>query len=723
MIPHFQQTAYITNRSVPVGRRSCVKLWYNSGDMISVPIIIATILTNAASLAEAVYEERAEIGFDIEGVVTLPNGRGTWHMAVEDDSGGVLFRNHSPHCDSVFHKPGERLHLLGKTRANAVGAVFAQCTQAVVTAVQPAPVPIQASIGDVLSGGFDNRLVRMTGTVREVFRDEIDPRWVFMILNCEGSRIAVVFVAGSSDTGDFVEMTDATVSVAGVCTTMTHGLRHMFGRHVVCAGRDAISVATPAPADPFDVPAIGNSRRIPPDEIEKMGRRRMAGLAVAVWDDRHFLLEDSKGAHHRIALANGEPPAFGDSVEAAGFPSTDLYTIHLAGAIWRPATNEACAAMRDDAPVLTLSDFHDRKFGRLNRFMKYNGRSARFTGTVVSIELGGEKYRNCTIRCEDFTIAVNSGSAGGFPEDVAIDSQVEVIGTCVISSGIWHPSVSFPHVEDAPMVVLRRPGDMRVVASPPWWTPMRFKAAVAVLLAMLSAILLWAITLKAVAERRGRQLFRTQIGKAQETLRVEERTRLAVELHDSIAQNLTGAAFQIEAARDASGQKCESSSYLACAEQILKSCRTELRRCIWDLKSNALEAPDFNDAILATVRPVAGRADVRIRFNVPRRLMNDSTAHAILRIVRELVANSVHHGHATRIRVAGEVSGGRLRFSVGDNGCGFDPESSPGPDTGHFGLEGIRERIDKFGGEVKVESSPGKGAKTTITLHTNRERP
>ena len=76
-------------------------------------ITIATILTNAASLSKAVLENRTGVGFDIEGVVTLPNAQGTWHMAVEDDSGGVMIRNHSPRCDTEFFKPGERLRLKG----------------------------------------------------------------------------------------------------------------------------------------------------------------------------------------------------------------------------------------------------------------------------------------------------------------------------------------------------------------------------------------------------------------------------------------------------------------------------------------------------------------------------------------------------------------------------------------------------------------------------------
>lgn len=686
--------------------------------MLSIPLIAAAaILTNAADLAETVYDNRVGLGFEIEGVVTLPNTSNTWHMAIEDDSGGVLLRNHSPTWKKAIPKLGGRVRLYGRTITNRQGIVFAQCTQVVERASLQAPVPAKVSVAEFLSGRFDNRLVDMSGIVREAFRDEIDPRWIYVILNCEGSRIAVVFKSESSENAGFAAPTDASVVVSGLCCRQTHGIRRLLGRHIVCTGPEAIRVTVPAPADPFDVPEIANGRRFSPLEVDRMGRRRMSGTVAAVWSDRNFLLEDSGGACHRVELSEGNPPAFGARIEATGIPSTDLYCIHLGGALWRPATNGTAAAKSGrEQPVLTIGDFHSERFGRLNRFMLYNGRTARFRGRVESIELGAAKYRNCTIRCEDFTINVNSGTAGDFPEDLAIGSQAEVTGTCVISAGIWRPSVTFPHIEDAPMVVLRRPDDLRIVAAPPWWTPLRLLVVIGILVLLLAAILLWAITLKVVAERRGRQLFRMEIGKAEETLRVDERTRLAVELHDTIAQNLTGVALQIDAAKDASGPASEAASYLACAEQILKSCRTELRRCIWDLRSNTLDEPDMNKAILATVRPVADGADVHVRFNVPRSRLSDTTAHALLRIIRELVANAVRHGHAGRIRVAGEFAGDSLHFSVGDNGCGFDPATCPGPSTGHFGLDGIRERIDKFGGSFEIGSSAGGGTRVEISI-------
>ena len=109
------------------------------------------------------------------------------------------------------------------------------------------------------------------------------------------------------------------------------------------------------------------------------------------------------------------------------------------------------------------------------------------------------------------------------------------------------------------------------------------------------------------------------------------------------------------------------------------------------------------------------------RFGVPRARFTDNTTHNLLRIVRELVANAIRHGRAKTVRIAGEEHDGTIRFSVRDDGCGFDPETAPGPAQGHFGLRGIRERLNALNGTLTVESAPGQGTKATVVLAANAQ--
>ena len=122
----------------------------------------------------------------------------------------------------------------------------------------------------------------------------------------------------------------------------------------------------------------------------------------------------------------------------------------------------------------------------------------------------------------------------------------------------------------------------------------------------------------------------------------------------------------------------------------------------------------MNDAVRRTLAPFTDGVDLVVRFNVPRERLSDNTTHALLRIIRELVQNAIRHGHAKNIKVAGCIEDDLLHFSVADDGCGFDPNSCAGVKQGHFGLQGIRERVSQFGGKMHIES--GAGTKATITI-------
>ena len=156
--------------------------------------------------------------------------------------------------------------------------------------------------------------------------------------------------------------------------------------------------------------------------------------------------------------------------------------------------------------------------------------------------------------------------------------------------------------------------------------------------------------------------------------------------------------------------------HLSIASKTLQSCRDELRNCLWDLRSHTLEKRSMNEAIVLTLKPHVGNAALSVRFSVPRARLSDNLAHALLKIIRELASNAVRHGAAGAIRVAGATEENRILFSVTDNGTGFDPGNCPGIAEGHFGIQGIRERVRSLGGTVEFKCEPGKGTKVTIRI-------
>lgn len=232
---------------------------------------------------------------------------------------------------------------------------------------------------------------------------------------------------------------------------------------------------------------------------------------------------------------------------------------------------------------------------------------------------------------------------------------------------------------------------------------------ISVLTVLLAGSFIWNVTLNKKAEKRGRELYEERAHHAIAEKKVEERTRLAVELHDSISQMLTGIAMQLEVGNTDT------------AKTMLSACRSDLRRCLWDLRSRTFEEKDMTEAIERTLEPHSFGAKISVRFNVPRERLSDSTTHAILHIVRELVVNAIRHGKATEIKIAGECHDDTISFSVSDNGCGFDPKAAPGPEDGHFGLQGIRERLKEFAGKMNMESAASIGMKASVSMKLSHQ--
>ena len=204
-------------------------------------------------------------------------------------------------------------------------------------------------------------------------------------------------------------------------------------------------------------------------------------------------------------------------------------------------------------------------------------------------------------------------------------------------------------------------------------------------------------------------------------LKTQERTRLAIELHDLLSQSLTGISYAVAtASRLSERDPAAARGSLGIAAKSLASCREELRNCLWDLRSRTLEEHDFAEAIRKTLSPHLGATALAVRFQVPRDRLTDSAAHAVLSILRELATNAVRHGHATKIEIAGALDGGRLSFSLADDGCGFDPGAAPGFKEGHYGLLGVRERVSSLEGSVEIDSAPGRGTKVTVRVEVGK---
>lgn len=237
------------------------------------------------------------------------------------------------------------------------------------------------------------------------------------------------------------------------------------------------------------------------------------------------------------------------------------------------------------------------------------------------------------------------------------------------------------------------------------------------LIALSLSVLAWNSLLRRLIDRRSRELATQRLAAFTADLKVEERTRLAIELHDTLAQTLAGVSLEIDAVRDFSKESpAKAARHLDIASRALASCRNELRNCLWDLRSQTLDNISMDEAIRQMLAPHLATASLTVRFNVDRAALSDSTALSILRIIRELTINAIRHGRASAIKVAGCIEGPHLLFSVTDNGCGFDPTACPGIEQGHFGLQGVVERVESLDGSLRIDSSRESGTHARIVI-------
>lgn len=648
---------------------------------------------------------------------TVASWVATDSFILKDESGAVWLRL----SDGRTVSPGDVLEVRGRGVPNFVGNRTADVEDFTIVGHDEPPPPLDVDLREIDSGNraaLIYRTIRTRGIVIRAFHDEIDPRFHHLILRRGSVTLHASVPAAGLAADELGRLPGAEVRITGTFMLHQGGRRIFSGNTVYIPSAEQIETVRGADDDTCDAPPLEDASHMDPAVIVSTDLRRVEGVVKAVWHGDRFLVGTDNGRDVTVSLVSQrDPPAVGSRVLVVGFPDTDLFHVNLIdGRVVRSKASSAPAEAAAATCIANLlSDGSRRRFD-----VSQHGRAIRISGTVA-----GQPSVDWRIDLRDggFTLPVDVSACPEVAQRLREGCTAEAAGVCIVETDSWRPNVVVPQVKGMALVV-RSPDDVRIVSGPPLLTVGRLSAAVVVLLTFLIGVIAWNRVLNGLVNRRSRELIKEQIARTVSQLKVGERTRLAVELHDALSQNLAAVACLVGAARRAAGAgDATADRQLATTERILNSCRTELKHCLFDLRGDMLEKPRFEDAIRATLDQLHAAAEIAVRFNVPRKRMTDSTAHAILCIIRELVSNAVCHGKADRIQVAGSIEGETLKFSVRDNGTGFDPASAPGPREGHFGLDGIRGRVHRIGGDVRIDSTPGGGTYAAVTLNAKGGTP
>jgi signal transduction histidine kinase len=200
---------------------------------------------------------------------------------------------------------------------------------------------------------------------------------------------------------------------------------------------------------------------------------------------------------------------------------------------------------------------------------------------------------------------------------------------------------------------------------------------------------------------------------------VEERNRLARELHDSVTQKLFGVTLTAEsAATIVDRDPAEAKQQLQRLQQLARAAMEELRSLIFELRPPEVETEGLATALrkhVDVLQRVHGHA-VALSVDCETTPGTNDDAE-VLRIAQEALQNALRHAAAQRVDVRLQAHNGRLRLDVTDDGVGFDP-TDPGLRSQHLGLTSMEERARALGGRLTIASQLGQG--TTVTLEVPR---
>ncbi|MGV3709859.1 MAG: histidine kinase [Gemmatimonas sp.] len=254
-------------------------------------------------------------------------------------------------------------------------------------------------------------------------------------------------------------------------------------------------------------------------------------------------------------------------------------------------------------------------------------------------------------------------------------------------------------------------GSLGLRVTPMWYETTLFRA-LAILELLAAGPMLVYLVLQERARRKEADL------RARFDATLDERTRIARELHDTLLQGFSGITLQLHTVANAviaSPDKITErlNKILTLADHTL----ADARQMIWDLRAPELEHQELTTALATAARDAIVDAPIQLTFNVhgDARRLPPLVEATVLRVGREAATNAVRHAHPSLIEIELAYSDTRLDLRVRDDGQGFcEPDVSDTGVSRHWGITGMRERAARAGGSVDIRSDSGSG--TTVSL-------
>ena len=596
---------------------------------------------------------------------------------------------------------------------------------------QPLPEPVPVDVARLFAGGDAGRLVRATGVVQAVGENPL--QWS-LVFETAGRRLTLnVEKEVMPERPDM--LVDAEVEVVGVGSTSRNTRGEFVAPGLQVARREDLRLVRERAEEPFALPMtpLGSIARY---RSKPLGghRLRTSGIISFVAPGMLYLQEGIGGVQVVLAAEPGGLQEFepGDRVEVAGFPDMSSGVGAIGWAVVRKVDPGTPPQPLDIQPseIIRINDAHGRS-GEVARPGSYDGCLIRCRGRVEAVDRSlADPVLALTDGDTVFTAQLAEAPEAS-PASFVVGSEVEITGIVQVArvpAEGARPTHGATRVGQLVLLV-RGKDDVHVVRLPPWWTPSRLAAVAGLLGAIAAASVVWVTflrrevarqTARAVAEESARQKAALDY-----EITLRERNQLAANLHDTALQTVTGIAFQLKVCdakererNGASGQPAgqeagdEVARHLGVARKMVEHAADQLRGSVWSLRSLPTEGRTFSDAVHELVGRVgAGHAArVRIDFDARANAIAAYVAGNLLLVIQEALHNALHHADPRSVEVQVTRDGrGDVVAVVRDDGQGFEIGTQAGPRQGHFGLAGMRERAERLGGTLDIDSAIGQG--------------
>ncbi len=198
---------------------------------------------------------------------------------------------------------------------------------------------------------------------------------------------------------------------------------------------------------------------------------------------------------------------------------------------------------------------------------------------------------------------------------------------------------------------------------------------------------------------------------------LQERNRIAREIHDTLAQGFVGVSVQLEIVSRLLSSSIDSArEHLDQARIQVRDSIAEARRAIWQLRSQSSETMDFAARLSKMASSLSSASDIRANVEVhgTYRSLPVDVENELLRIAQEAVTNAIKHAKPGTIHVDLVYESRKLRMTITDDGHGFTVTPEALPLNGHYGLKGMRERAEQIDAKLTVSSALGSGTVVSV---------